>query len=464
MSRKEFTPRRYQNLIINHELDLPRCGVWAGMGTGKTVSTLTSLDILELIEPGPTLILAPLRVAASTWPDEAQKWKHLRNIEVSAVVGNVAERRAALRKPANIFTTNYEQLPWLVEELGDKWPFSKVVADESTKLKSFRLRQGSVRARALGKVAHRHVKRFIQLTGTPSPNGLIDLWGQAWFLDKGIRLGRSFDAFKSRWFQSVQVGADRHAVRLDPFPFAQEQIEDRLRDLCLSIDARDWFDIAEPIVNVVRVELPAKARQLYRDMEREMFLQIGDSEVEAFNAASKTMKCLQLANGAIYTDAAGNWSEVHDAKLQALESIIEEAAGMPVLVAYHFKSDLTRLLKAFPKGRHLDKDPQTIRDWNAGKIPVMFAHPASAGHGLNLQDGGNILAFFGHNWNLEEYQQIIERIGPTRQAQAGHNRPVFIHHIVAADTVDEIVMARRESKREVQDLLLEAMKSRLCTA
>lgn len=464
MSRKEFTPRRYQNLIINHELDLPRCGVWAGMGTGKTVSTLTSLDILELIEPGPTLILAPLRVAASTWPDEAQKWKHLRNIEVSAVVGNVAERRAALRKPANIFTTNYEQLPWLVEELGDKWPFSKVVADESTKLKSFRLRQGSVRARALGKVAHRHVKRFIQLTGTPSPNGLIDLWGQAWFLDKGIRLGRSFDAFKSRWFQSVQVGADRHAVRLDPFPFAQEQIEDRLRDLCLSIDARDWFDIAEPIVNVVRVELPAKARQLYRDMEREMFLQIGDSEVEAFNAASKTMKCLQLANGAIYTDAAGNWSEVHDAKLQALESIIEEAAGMPVLVAYHFKSDLARLLKAFPKGRHLDKDPQTIRDWNAGKIPVLFAHPASAGHGLNLQDGGNILVMFSHDWNLENFQQIVERIGPTRQAQAGYNRPVFIYHIVANDTVDDIVLARRESKREVQDLLLEAMKSRLCTA
>lgn len=460
MSRKEFTPRRYQNLIINHELDLPRCGVWAGMGTGKTVSTLTSLDILELIEPGPTLILAPLRVAASTWPDEAQKWKHLRNIEVSAVVGNVAERRAALRKPANIFTTNYEQLPWLVEELGDKWPFSKVVADESTKLKSFRLRQGSVRARALGKVAHRHVKRFIQLTGTPSPNGLIDLWGQAWFLDKGIRLGRSFDAFKSRWFQSVQVGADRHAVRLDPFPFAQEQIEDRLRDLCLSIDARDWFDIAKPIVNVVRVELPAKARQLYRDMEREMFLQIGDSEVEAFNAASKTMKCLQLANGAIYTDDAGNWAEVHDAKLQALESIIEEAAGMPVLVAYHFKSDLARLRKAFPKGRHLDKDPQTIRDWNVGKIPVLFAHPASAGHGLNLQDGGNILAMFSHDWNLENFQQIVERIGPTRQAQAGYNRPVFIHHIVANDTVDDIVLARRESKREVQDLLLEAMKQR----
>lgn len=190
-----------------------------------------------------------------------------------------------------------------------------------------------------------------------------------------------------------------------------------------------------------------------------MFLAIDGSEVEAFNAASKTIKCLQLANGAIYTNESGcQFSEVHDAKIQALESVIEEAAGAPVLVAYHFKSDLARLLKAFPLARHLDSDPRTIRDWNAGRIPVLLAHPASAGHGLNLQDGGNILAFFGHWWNLEEYQQIIERIGPTRQAQAGHDRPVFIHHIVAVGTVDELVMARRESKRAVQDLLLEAMK------
>lgn len=430
------------------------------MGLGKTCSTLTALDILEITEPGPTLVLAPLRVAASTWPDEAAKWDHLRNVEVSAVVGTPAERRAALKKDAAIYATNFEQLPWLVEHLGAAWPFRKVVADESTRLKSFRLRQGGIRAQSLARVAHRKVERFIELTGTPSPNGLADLWGQAWFLDQGVRLGRSFEAFKSRWFQSVQLGADRHAVRLDPLPFAQEQIEDRLRDLCLSLDARDWFDIAEPIVNVIRVELPAKARGMYREMEREMFLALDNgAEVEASNAASKTIKCLQLANGAIYTDEqCSAFAEVHDAKLQALEDVIEEAAGMPVLVAYHFKSDLARLQRAFPKGRALDQDPQTIRDWNAGKIPVLFAHPASAGHGLNLQDGGNILAFFGHWWDLEQYQQIIERIGPTRQAQAGHDRPVFIHHIVAADTVDELVMARRESKREVQDLLLEALK------
>jgi SNF2 family DNA or RNA helicase len=460
--RLPYNPRAYQHTIIDHVLDVRRGAVWAGMGLGKTLSALTALDILELAEPGPALVLAPLRVAASTWPDEAKKWAHLSNVEVSAVVGTPAERRAALKRPATIYATNYDNLPWLVEHFGDTWPFRKVVADESTKLKSFRLRQGGVRARALARVAHCKVDRFVELTGTPSPNGLQDLWGQAWFLDKGARLGRSFEAFKARWFQSIQVGADRHAVRLKPLSFAQKQIEDHMRDLCLSLDARDYFDISEPIVNIIRVDLPPKARRLYKDMEREMFLALEcGAEVEALNAASKTIKCLQLANGAVYTDdTCSAFAEIHDAKLQALEDVIGEAAGAPVLVAYHFKSDLARLQRAFPEGRPLDKDPQTIRDWNAGKIPILFAHPASAGHGLNLQDGGNILAFFGHWWDLEQFQQIIERIGPTRQAQAGHDRPVFIHHIVAADTVDELVIARRESKRGVQDLLLEAMKRR----
>ena len=456
MTRQAFAPRAYQHQLIGHLLDLPRCGGWAGMGMGKTVSTLIALDILELIEPGPALVLAPLRVAASTWPDEAGKWANLRNVEVSAVIGTPEQRRAALRRPASIYTTNYDNLVWLTEELGEHWPFRKVVADESTRLKSFRLRQGGKRAQALARVAHCKVDRFIELTGTPSPNGLQDLWGQAWFLDRGQRLGRTWEAFVQRWFRSIP--GDNGFTRIEPMPFAQEQIEDRMRDLCLSLDARDWFDIRQPIENVIRVELPKRARALYQDMEREMFMQLDGHEIEAFSAAAKTIKCLQIANGAAYTDEAGNWSEVHDAKLQALEEVIEEAAGMPVLVAYHFKSDLARLLRAFPKGRHLDQDPQTIRDWNAGKIPVLFAHPASAGHGLNLQDGGNVLVMFGHWWDLEQYQQIVERIGPTRQAQAGHDRPVFIHHIVAADTIDEIVMARRESKREVQDLLLEAMK------
>lgn len=463
MTRRAFTARPYGALITNHILDVPRCGVWAGMGMGKTVSTLNALDLLELTEPGPTLVCAPLRVAQSTWPDEATKWAHLRNLDVTPIVGDVkARERAALRAfdfSASVFTINYENLPWLVDLLERwkrPWPFRKIVADESTKLKGFRLRQGTQRARALGRVAHKHAAHFVELTGTPSPNGLQDLWGQAWYLDQGQRLGRTFDAFRQRWFRPTYDG-----YGIEPLPYAQEQIEDALRDLCLSLDARDWFDLKEPIVNTIKVDLPAKARALYNDMEKAMFAQIGEHDVEAFNAAAKTMKCLQLANGAAYVgEDATQWAEVHDVKLQALDEIIEEAAGMPVLVAYHFKSDLARLLKAFPKGRQLDKDPQTLRDWNAGKIPVLFAHPASAGHGLNLQDGGNILVFFSVNWNLEEHKQIIERIGPTRQMQAGHDRPVFIHYILARDTIDEIVLARIETKREVQDLLLEALKRR----
>lgn len=463
MTRRTFTPRPYQGAMIDHMVETPRCGVWAGMGLGKTAAALTALSIIDVLEGGPSLVIAPLRVAQSTWPDEARKWAHLADVEVVPVVGSAAERRAALKREASIYTINYDNIPWLVEhfDLGARWPFATVVADESTKLKGFRLRQGSVRARALAKVAHTKIKRFIELTGTPSPNGLQDLWGQGWFLDKGERLGRTFEAFKDRWFRSVRLGADPYAVRLEPLPHAQKEIEGRMRDLCLALDARDWFDLKEPIVTTIPVELPSKARRMYDAMEREMFLQLGDTEVEAFNAAAKTVKCLQLANGAIYTDDTGTFTEVHDAKLQALEDVIEEAAGAPVMVAYHFKSDLVRLQRAFPYGRVLDDDPKTIRDWNAGRIPILFTHPASAGHGLNLQDGGNILVFFSHWWDLEQYQQIIERIGPTRQAQAGHDRPVFIYHIVAADTIDEVVMKRRETKREVQDLLIEAMKRRV---
>lgn len=451
-----YTPRPYQKLIMDHQLDTERCGIWAGMGMGKTVSTLTAINDLQLLEGNPVLVLAPLRVATSTWPDEARKWEHTGSLSVMPITGSLEERRRALRYDAAVYTTNYEQLPWLVEHLGDRWPFRTVISDESTKLKGFRLRQGTARAKALGRVAHTKIKRFVELTGTPSPNGLQDLWGQMWFLDQGHRLGRTFDAFKQRWFKP-----DPSGFGVVPLPHAQEEIQAKLRDICLTVEAKDWFDLREPIVTNIHVDLPIKARQLYRQFEKEMFMQLGEHEVEAFNAAARTVKCLQLANGAAYVgEDNSQWHEVHDVKLQALESVIEEANGMPVLVAYQFKSDLARLLKAFPKGRQLDKDPQTIRDWNAGKIPVLFAHPASAGHGLNLQDGGNILVFFAHDWNLENRLQIIERIGPTRQLQAGHDRPMFIYNIIARDTVDELVLKRVETKREVQDLLLEAMKTK----
>lgn len=470
MTRKPFTPRPYQIPMLEHMFEHQRGANWGPMGVGKTLAGLTYLDALEITDPGPALVAAPDRVAVSTWPDEAEKWDHLRNIEVVPITGNAKQREAALRKPGNVFTINYENVPWLREHIRvnkrDKWPFKKFIGDEATRLKSFRLRQGGKRARALAELAHSRIKYFLEFSGTPASNGLKDLWGQLWFLDRGARLGLTYTAFMQRWFQIIQGGDGRPLVT--PLPFAQEQIQDACRDICMSLDVKEYFNLKDPIVTVIRVELPARARALYNKMEKELFIEVEGHQVEAFNSASRTMKCLQLANGAIYTtdtvewteeyDERSNWVEVHDAKLQALESVVEEAAGAPILVAYHFKSDLARLLRTFPKGRALDRNPATIREWNAGHIPVLFAHPKSAGHGLNLQDGGNILVFFGHNWNLEEYLQIIERIGPTRQAQAGYDRAMYIYHLVAVDTVDEIVMQRRDSKREVQDLLLAATK------
>jgi len=349
-----------------------------------------------------------------------------------------------------------------------------VVADESTKLKGYRggyrthPRTGKIylqdgggqRARALGRVTHTKIKRFIELTGTPSPNGLADLWGQMWFLDAGKRLGRVYEGFRNRWFQKSFDG-----YGVEPLPFAQEQIQDRLRDICLTIDAADYFDIKKPLVNNICVKLPPKARRHYDDMEKEMFTELEGHEIEAFGAAARTQKCLQLANGAAYTGSADDpgerkWVAVHDAKLEALESCVAEAGGMPMLISYEFKSDKARILKAFPKFVDL-ATPAGMAAFRAGKSPGGLAHPASLGHGVDgLQEVTNIITFYGHNWNLELYDQLIGRIGPVRQIQSGFNRPVFINHIIAEGTVDELVMARRETKRTVQDILIEAMKRR----
>lgn len=483
-TRKAFAPRPYQSILIEHFLEHKRCAGWSGCGTGKTVATLTALDALYLSgESHPTLILAPLRVARRTWSDEVGKWNHLAGLSVVPIVGSEAERLAALRYDAPVFTTNYENLEWLCEHYGERWPFRTVVSDEATRLKSLRLSfrtakkkdgsdgkeylagQGGKRARALGKIAHTHIKRFIQLTGTPAPNGLADLWGQLWFLDGGRRLGRTYEAFKARWFEKGYDG-----FSITPRDYAQQQIHAALSDICLTIDGKDWFDLKAPIINNVYVDLPVKARKLYRDMEKEMFIQLGEHSAEAFGAAAKTQKCLQIANGAVYVDPladsdssprAKEWKEIHDAKLDALESIVQEANGAPLLVAYQFKSDLARLLKAFPKGRAL----KTVRDeddFKAGKIPLLFLHPASAGHGIDgFQNVCNQLVFFGLDWNLELHQQVIERIGPVRQMQAGFERPVFLHRIVARATVDELVLERLDTKREVQDILLDAMKRRV---
>ena len=450
---RTFKPHDYQQEALDWLYSHPRTALWMPMGGGKTVTTLTALDALDLVDGVyPVLVLAPKRVAVTTWPDEVAKWAHLKHLRVQPINGTPKQRQAALDAPADIYTMAYDNLSWLCETLGDNWPFVTVVSDELTRLKSFRIRQGSKRAGALGKVAHSKVQRFIGLTGTPGANGLKDLWGQTWFLDRGERLGRTFSAFEQRWFRKGYDG-----FSLQPLPHAQGEIQTLLSDICLTVTG---LPVDEPIRNAIYVDLPPAARTMYRDMEEEMFAIINAEGVEAANAAVRTQKCLQIANGAIYTDEDGNWEAVHDAKLDALESVIEEASGAPVLVAYNFKHDLARLRRRFPKGRVLDADPDTIHQWNAGEIEILFAHPASAGHGLNLADGGNILAFFGLNWSLEEHLQIIERIGPMRQKQAGFDRPVFVHYIMAKGTVDDMVFDRLQSKKTVQEILLEAMKAR----
>ena len=469
---KPFTPRTYQRPMIDHVLDLERCSLWAGLGTGKTVATLSAIDILQLSGmTKPALVLAPLRVAKHTWSNETGKWDHLSGMDVAPIVGTPGEREAALRSilrgHANVGTINYDNLPWLIEKLDGQWPFGMIVADESTRLKSFRggfrthptsgkvyyQGGGGTRARALGRVAHQ-TERFVNLTGTPASNGLADLWGQQWFIDAGKRLGRSHDAFMQRWFVKGHNG-----FGYEPHAFAEEQIHAALADVCQTVDIRDYYDIGEPVVNIVEVELPAKARRLYRSMEKKMFMELAGHEVEAVHAAAKTIKLLQICNGAAFVDEdSAAWEEIHDAKLQALESVVEEANGAPVLVAYHFKPDLARLKRAFKHGIDLSTDEGLARAMK-GEGRVWFAHPMSLGHGVDgLQEHCNIIAFFGHWWSLENHDQIIERVGPTRQMQAGKDRPVYVHYIIAVDTVDEMVRERQVTKRSTQDILLEAMK------
>lgn len=445
------------------------------MGMGKTSASLYLADgLLMSGSARRVLVLAPLRVARSTWPDETQKWRQFSHLKIQNITGTADERKAALaNKRADIFTINYDNMEWLVDALEGRWPFDMVIADESTRLKSFRTKQGGKRARALKDAAFEKTRRWVNLTGTPAPNGLQDLWGQTFFLDGGRRLGDTYSAFENRWFgfqrAKQAVDSTKMFVKRVVFPHAQQEIQGLLKDICLTLDPKDWFDLEEPIVRTVSVKLPPQARKHYREMEKALFTEVREHGIEAFSAAGRDLKCLQIASGAMYVDPtvvsddepkAKQWVEVHDEKIEALRSIVEEAAGMPVLVAYHFKSDLVRLKRAFPQARFLDDRPATVSQWNAGEIPVLLAHPQSAGHGLNLQDGGNILVYFSHWWALEARQQIFERIGPVRQLQSGHNRNTWIYHIVAEDTIDEDVIIRVDTKKSVQEVLMDAMKRR----
>lgn len=473
-----FVPRAYQSLIIDHILQHERCSVFASPGSGKTSSTIEAVCRLMLFgEVSRVLVLAPKRVAEASWPDELVKWRdsfgHLR---MAVAIGSAAKRKAAIESDAHIVAINYENIEWLVENYGENWPFDMIVADESSRLKSTRVSiqrrkrkdgtlgpefltgRGSVRGRALARVAFSRTKRWVGLTGSPAPNGLQDVWAGQFFVDRGARLGQSFDAFTNRWFRPAW-GSTQEQQRFEPLPFAEDQIQALLAQTALTIDARDWFNIKAPIERHVMVDLPPKARQAYDELQKELFTYIDEHPVEVFSAGTKMNKTLQVANGSVIVDKSGNWSPIHDEKIEALKSIVEEMGGESILVAYQYKADCERILKAFPKAKTLDyKGAQ--REFETGKLPMLVVHPKSAGHGLSLQHHCRCLVDYSSGFNLEEDEQVIERVGPTRQAQIGQNRAVYRYRIVARDTLEETaVLPALSKKMSVQDALKNAMKN-----
>lgn len=456
----ELILRAPQIPMVKFIRDLKRGSLWAGMGIGKSSATLWTLDywriLGEIDRRNPTLVIGPMRVARDTWPAEVAKWEQFKDLIIVPLTGTPAQRVDKLMHRADIFTISYEMLPWLVEYYMGKWPFRQVIADEADRLKGFRLNKGGERASQIGRVAHTLVDRWINLTGTPAPAGYKDLWGQNWYVDKGLRLGRTFGAFQQRWFKPKWSG-----FGVDIMPHSQKEIDALLADVCLTIDPKDYFDLREPIVRQIRVDLPAAARKVYKKLEDEMFYEfeaLGE-KVNVMNAAALAMKCMQLANGAVYTERP-KWVGVHDQKLDALKSIVHEACGMPILLAYNFQSDAARILKAFPAAVEL-KEKDGMKRFMAGKAPIGIAHPKSMGHGIDgLQNVTNILVRFGHDWKTGERLQMLERIGPMRQLQASKDRAVFVYDIIANDTLDDDILKVHDTNISVQDALLGAMKRR----
>lgn len=445
-----YKPHQYQEYATTKIIELPAVGLLLEMGLGKTVATLTAVSELmhDYFEVEKVLVIAPLRVAEDTWTREAAKWDHLTYLRISKVLGSREQRVRALEVPAHIYVINRENIPWLVEHLGKSWPFDMVVIDELSSFKSPKAR----RFRALRKVRPL-VKRIVGLTGTPAPNGLIDLWAEIYLLDRGERLGPTITGYRERYFNP---GRRNQNVIFEwvPKPEAEAAIHAKLADICVSMKSEDWLELPDRIDNVVPVQLPAKARDEYTQLERDRLIPLADADVVAAEAAVLANKLLQVANGAVYDEEHGV-HEVHEAKLDALEDLVEAANGNPVLVFYAYRHDLARIQRRFPEARQLDK-PEDIAAWNAGEIPLLLAHPASAGHGLNLQAGGHIVVWFGLTWSLELYQQANARLH-----RQGQEHAVIVHHIIAEDTLDEQVMKVLSSKAASQNALMEAVKARI---
>lgn len=455
----KFTPHEYQKYCIEYIKNHNVSALFLDMGLGKTVTTLTALRdmMLDDVSVSKVLVIAPLRVARDTWPAEVEKWDHLSDLDVSIIVGTAKERTAALNHSAMIYVVNRENVKWLVEyyeKNGLRWDFDCVVIDELSSFKNYQ----SQRFKWLRKVRP-FVRRWIGLTGTPTSNGLMDLWAEIGILDGGERLGRFIGRYRDAYFKPGSMNPSTGVVfSYIPRPGAEEQIYDRISDMTISMKALDYLDMPECVYVDHKVEMSEPERKLYDQLKKDLIIPLEDGDIDAANAASLSNKLLQMSNGAVY-DENGEARPIHSRKLEMLEDLIEAANGQPVLIAYWFKHDRQRIMEHLTVAGYSPRDireSQDIKDWNAGNIPVALIHPAGAGHGLNIQEGGHILIWFGLTWSLELYQQTNARLW-----RQGQKQTVTIHHIITANTVDEDVLAALASKDVTQEKLIAAVKARL---
>lgn len=445
-----YKAHNYQRYCIERIISQKEIGLFLDMGLGKTVITLTALNDLfyNRFEISKALVIAPKKVAEGTWALEADKWDHLKHLRISTCLGSSAKRIRALCTPADIYVINRENVSWLVDYYKNDWPFDTVVIDE---LSSFKSRE-TKRFKDLKAIRPR-IDRIIGLTGTPAPNGLMDLWAQVYLLDKGQRLYKTITQYRNRYFDSYTADASGRQ-NYTPKDGAKELISKELSDLCISMQASDYLELPDLVVNPVYVVLDAKADKAYREFETEYILQIPDGEISATNGAALSNKLLQLCNGAVYDEDRGV-HRIHDCKMDALKEIIESLKGHNILLFYSFQHDKERIMKEFPQCREL-KTVQDQKDWNDGKIELLLAHPVSAAYGLNLQDGGNHMIWFGLNWSLELYQQALKRLH-----RQGQKQKVIVHQLLVKGKRDEDVAKALEGKSDTQQALLDSLKARI---
>ena len=445
----KYRPHEYQSYATEFILSHPISAVFLEMGLGKSVITLSAIfDLcLDSFLVCKVLVIAPLRVARDTWPAEIKKWDHLKGLSYSVAVGTEKERIDALKKQSTLYIINRENVDWLVHKSGIPFHFDMVVIDELSSFKSY----GAKRFKSLLKVRP-SVKRIVGLTGTPSSNGLMDLWAEFRILDLGQRLGRYISHYRNTYFKPDKRNA-QIVFSYKPLPGAEEEIYKQISDITISMKSTDYLKMPEYVSNEVFVTLSDKEWKVYSDFKEDMVANLGDDEIDAVNAAVLSGKLLQMANGAVY-DSENKAHVIHDKKLDALEDLIEGANGKPVLVAYWYKHDLERIKDRFPV-RQIQSS-KDIEDWNNSKIPIAVIHPASAGHGLNLQSGGSTLIWFGLTWSLELYQQTNARL-----YRQGQRDTVIVHHIITKNTIDEDVLLALTKKEKTQDALIDAVKANL---